>query len=408
MTTTVKDFSELFGDLGHYKGGGIEPPTYTMRFKLKDRTIVMSELIFLALDRPQSIKKLRGLQLTGGWLNEIKELPKAILDMLDLRIGRYPSAMEGGPTWYGMIGDTNQCDDDHWLYKLAEEVKPEGWNFFTQPGGLIQDPISKEWIANPLAENLQNLPPDYYVKGKEGKDEMWIRVNLGNQYGIVQDGRPVYAEQWYESIHLNRNIHYNPLETLYVGLDFGLCPSAIFAQQSQHGSLHVIDEIVSQGLGINQFVKELLRPRIADKYAKANIVYVGDPAGNHRAETDEQTVFKELDELGIECIPANTNAIDPRLESVRYYLQMLVGGRPGFQLNPDTCPILRRGFNGGYRFRRIQVVGAERYTSEPDKNRFSHPHDALQYIALHIKGCYDVSSENKFNRDAVEETRWSR
>jgi len=407
MSTTVKDFMELFGDLGSFKGGGISPPTFTAHFKLPDRTIVFSELMFLALDRPQSIKKLRGSQLTGGWLNEIKELPKAVIDMIDLRIGRYPSKMEGGPTWYGLIGDTNQCDDDHWLYKLAEEVKPKGWSFFTQPGGLIKNPITKEWDPNPNAENLINLNPNYYIQGKEGKDEMWIRVNLGNKYGTVLDGKPLYAEQWYESIHLG-NVVYNPESTLFIGLDFGLCPSAIFAQLNQYGGVNIIDELVASGLGINQFVKELLKPKLAKEYHKASIVYVGDPAGNHKAETDEQTVFKELEDLGIECIAGNTNLLTPRLESVRYFLQLLVGGKAGFQLNPIKCPTLRRGFNGGYRLRRIQVVGQEKFMSVPDKNKFSHPHDALQYICMLLKGGYDDVFDDRFNRNAETDSRWSR
>ncbi|MGQ5525469.1 hypothetical protein ACUHMQ_19695 [Chitinimonas sp. PSY-7] len=44
--------------------------------------------------------------------------------------------------------------------------------------------------------------------------------------------------------------------------------------------------------------------------------------------------------------------------------------------------VLIKGFNGGYQYRKMLVPGEERYTETPDKNRFSHPHDALQYVAL--------------------------
>lgn len=44
-----------------------------------------------------------------------------------------------------------------------------------------------------------------------------------------------------------------------------------------------------------------------------------------------------------------------------------------------TCKALRKGFNGGYRYRQLQVAGDERYTDEPDKNQYSHIHDAAQY-----------------------------
>ena len=167
LSTTVKDWRELFDPLGKYKGGGIEPPSHILRFRLPDRTTVMAEMIFLALDRPDAIKKLRGAQVTGFWHNEVKELSKAVVDMADLRHGRYPSVIDGGPSWHGMVGDTNQCDDDHWLYELAEVIKPANWSFYTQPGGVIREMVendagemvwSGKWIENPDAENLQNLP----------------------------------------------------------------------------------------------------------------------------------------------------------------------------------------------------------------------------------------------------------
>jgi hypothetical protein len=47
--------------------------------------------------------------------------------------------------------------------------------------------------------------------------------------------------------------------------------------------------------------------------------------------------------------------------------------------------MLRAGFLGRYELRRLQVPGEDRYTDEPNKNKYSHPHDALQYIALRLE-----------------------
>jgi hypothetical protein len=399
----VKDWMELFGDLGRYKGGGIEPPSHKLIFKLPDKTLVQSEFIFLALDRPQALKKLRGAQATGFWLNEIKELPKAVLDMCDLRHGRFPGMMHGGCTWHGIIGDTNQVDDDHWLYKLIEEVKPNGWSFFTQPPAMTKDKNGM-WTPNKKAENLENLPEDYYTAGIEGKDEDWITVNIGNQYGTVSDGKPIYKEQWNDHIHVNPEIIYMPDEPIEVGLDFGLTPSAVFGQMTPHGQINILAELTSDNMGINQFFNLLLNPFIKTKFtAKTRFTWIGDPAGNKRAETDKQTVFNELYDLGIQAQAANTNDLVPRIEAVRYYLELMVGGRPAFQLHP-SCKVLRRGFNGGYKFRRLQIVGDERYTNLPDKNKYSHPHDALQYLMMYYKG--DVVHSKPFNR-AEETSRWA-
>ena len=59
-----------------------------------------------------------------------------------------------------------------------------------------------------------------------------------------------------------------------------------------------------------------------------------------------------------------------------------VEGGPGLLVDPG-CPMIRKGFNGGYHFNRIQVTGVEaKYRDVPNKNQYSHPHDALQYAAL--------------------------
>jgi hypothetical protein len=42
---------------------------------------------------------------------------------------------------------------------------------------------------------------------------------------------------------------------------------------------------------------------------------------------------------------------------------------------------LIRAFEGGYQYRRLQVSG-ERYTDTPNKNKYSHVSDALQYVLL--------------------------
>ena len=46
-----------------------------------------------------------------------------------------------------------------------------------------------------------------------------------------------------------------------------------------------------------------------------------------------------------------------------------------------SCKHLIKGFEGGYQYRRMQVSG-ERYDEKPDKNHYSHIHDALQYLLL--------------------------
>jgi hypothetical protein len=62
---------------------------------------------------------------------------------------------------------------------------------------------------------------------------------------------------------------------------------------------------------------------------------------------------------------------------------------------PVFVVVFRQGFNGGYKYRRIQVTGEERYTDEPVKNGYSHPHDALQYLALKYGGAQAIKGPRR-------------
>ena len=58
-----------------------------------------------------------------------------------------------------------------------------------------------------------------------------------------------------------------------------------------------------------------------------------------------------------------------------------MSGQPGMVIGPK-CMYLRRGLAGGYKYRRLQVSGTEKYVDKPDKNIYSHVCDAAQYLML--------------------------
>lgn len=384
--TTIKDWMELFGDPKLGKFSNDYPPTHRLNFKLDDGTRVQAEMIFLALDRPDSVRKLRGMQTTGFWLNEVKELDWDIIQMCDLRHGRYPSKAEVQGYWHGMIGDTNSPDDMHWYYRMAEEERPENWTFLTQPGGVIK--VNGKWTENPNAENLENLPDGYYKNGMSGKDEDWVAINLGNQYGHVADGKPIYKGQWNDVLHTSQYA-LSPVKgaQIYIGFDFGLTPSAVLGQV-HNGQLRIIDELVSESMGLEFFVDEMVMPLLSSKYKgfrMSDMIVCCDPAGIARNDVSEISPINYLQDLGFDAYGAETNKPMERWESVRWFLTRLMGGKPAFLLSPD-CKMLRRGFNGGYHLRRMQVGGKPTYASKANKNEFSHSHDALQYLTLAVRG----------------------
>lgn len=361
-TTTIKSWHQWVpAQLGRWVDTG--PPTHHLQEGELDL-----EVLFIALDRPDDIAKLLSMELTGAWVNEAREVPKAVIDGLTGRVGRYPSVLMGGCSWSGIIADTNPPDQDHWWYKLAEEVRPEGWAFFKQPGGRDRD-----------AENVENLPQNYYQRQVAGKDEDWVKVYVDGQYGFVRDGKPVYPE-FRDSLHCKQFdlVHGWPI---YVGIDFGLTPAAVFGQRSPMGQWRWHSELVTEDMGAKRFA-ELLRGAMHERYPGFHFASItGDPAGEGRAQTDETTPFQILRAASIPANPAPTNDFTKRRESVAACLTRIIDGQPGLMVHPQ-CVQLRKGMAGGYNYKRIQVTGEERYRDVPDKGMYSHVCEAGQYMLV--------------------------
>jgi hypothetical protein len=349
---------------------------------LPDGTILDMEIYFLALDKPKDVKKLLSLEVTGAWVNEARELPKSIIDALDGRIGRYPPEKDGGHSWCGIIMDTNPPDDDHWWYKAFEEKCPAGWKLFKQPPAMLKL-ANGTYIGNPKAENVNHHKDGYgyWLNQVPNKADEWIKVYLEGIYGSTSDGRPVFPE-YKDSFHCAKEklLPY-PGIPLILGWDFGLTPSCIIMQLSPKGQLRVLDELVSENMGIQQFARDVVKPFLFNNYSGMTVKSWGDPAGTQRAQTDEKTCIDMLGACGIPTSPAYTNVFTARREVVAGYLTKITDGEPGFLLSP-TCKVLRKAFLGGYMYERVQVSGEERFKDQPCKNRFSHPSDGLQYGAL--------------------------
>jgi hypothetical protein len=165
---------------------------------------------------------------------------------------------------------------------------------------------------------------------------------------------------------------------LYIGIDFGLTPAAVFGQKVR-GRWLIQSEIVAIDMGIVRFA-EMLRQEIATRFGNLDVHIFGDPAGDFRAQTDESTPFQILRGAGLRAQPTHSNSVDLRLESVSSNLNKMVDGRPAFLID-RRCPTLIKGFEGGYSYKRLQVSG-ERFDDKPEKNMYSHIHDALQYLML--------------------------
>ena len=399
-TTTLKTWLELLPE--HVWGPVKYSPPITHHITLPPRdgaAGIDMEVLFLALDDPKDVRKLLSLELTGAWVNEARELPKAVVDGLTHRVGRYPTKADGGPSWRGVIMDSNPMDDDHWYYRLAEKDRPTGrfaWDFFRQPGGVLEVPLEelpeempeaqgyihqagRWWQTNPKAENLSNLPTGYYDQLLGGKNLDWIQCYARGEYTFVQEGRPVWPE--FNDQMMAADLEPEPNVPVHIGLDFGLTPAAVFAQKLPDGRWHVLHELVSFDMGLERFCS-MLKSDIEARFPRMEMLVWGDPAGSQRDQIFETTAFDHLKTHGILARPTATNEFRTRREALAIPMGRLIDGKPGFMID-RRCLKLRKSLGGGYHFKRLAIgAGQERFRDVPDKNEHSHVGDAAGYCLL--------------------------
>ena len=399
-TTTLKTWLELLPE--HVWGPVKYSPPITHHINLPPRdgaAGIDMEVLFLALDDPKDVRKLLSLELTGAWVNEARELPKAVVDGLTHRVGRYPTKADGGPSWRGVIMDSNPMDDDHWYFRLAEKDRPTGrfaWDFFRQPGGVLEVPLEelpeempeaqgfihqagRWWQTNPKAENLRNLPTGYYDQLLGGKNLDWIQCYAKGEYTFVQEGRPVWPE--FNDQMMAADLEPEPNVPVHIGLDFGLTPAAVFAQKLPDGRWHVLHELVSFDMGLERFCS-MLKSDIEARFPRMEMLVWGDPAGSQRDQIFETTAFDHLKTHGILARPTATNEFRTRREALAIPMGRLIDGKPGFLID-RRCLKLRKSLGGGYHFKRLAIgAGQERFRDVPDKNEHSHVGDAAGYCLL--------------------------
>lgn len=402
------------------------PITREFKIKLRDGTTLRMEVWFISCDRPSDIGKLKSINATGIWLNEASELSKTVLDMATTRIARFPAKKDGGATHPVLMMDTNSMDDDHWWYHMdqnrdnkmlegiAEAMAELGIHrplieFFEQPPSLLQ--VNGALIPNPDCENMinQSLGAAYWLQMCAGKTQEWIDMYVLNKYGRVIDGIPVYKGEWNQHFHGHRRklqaIRGLPIG---IGMDFGLSPAAVPAQLSPEGQMLCLGEVVAmeRSMGLEQFIRDALRPYLINKFgANQQFYVVGDPSGSNREQSNMGHCFKILEAANLEAREGLSNKFYPRREAIATFLRGQTRGEPNILFDED-CKMLVAGYAGRYHYRRVQVTGDDsRYQNEPYKNKWSHPCEAGQYIAMEFVG---VAEEDKGQQEYEETSQWMR
>ena len=353
-------------------GGHNAPSIYRLRLRSQDGSLAELTHEFRAIGDQDVEQFCRGFETTTAFVNEIDTLSEHLLAFLIGRCGRYPSPADVDPNklFYGVWADLNAPDSDSWFYRDFVEEPKAGYRLFVQPSGL-----------SPQAENVKNLPPGYYEEQAAAQPDWWVQRFIRNAWGFARDGKPVYPEFSDRTHVAAQDLVGDPRLVLRVGLDAGATPAAVLGQQTPSGQWRLHDDT----MGPSRFGRQLA-DLIASRYPRFEVDACGDPAacaGADRTAGELDWLQIVAREAGFRVRPAPlpSNTLPVRLESVRRQLQTMIDGdMPGLVVSP-RCKTLRRGFNSGYRYRR-QAVSGGRHEDKPEKNHWSHVHDALQYLML--------------------------
>ena len=385
--TTLKTWFDWFpnGSLGYWRETG---KTYHIK-----QGEIDCEVVFRALDDASDVKNLLSLELTGAFFNEFRDIPREIIEAMDGRIGRYPRMNEGGPTWTGIWGDSNMPEEGSYWHNMLEGYDPEdgktrkanSWEVFKQPPAMLRQPDGT-LIVNPLAENLENLPPGYYEKLADGKTDDFLRVYVLCEYGRSKGGRPVHPA-FNKLLHVARGpLIPNKNLLLLVAADFGRTPAIVLKQQDAFGRILTLDEIVTFGMSIERAIETRLLPLVRQKYDGFDVFVTGDPSGNSGGQAEESScadVFKRYARKGLGKVKlAWSNSPVHRQGATDHFLTRLDDqGRAAYLLDPGLEWLIQ-ALGGKYAFKKTKDG---RHSDEVDKNDWSHVGEANEYGDMYFE-----------------------
>ena len=352
---------------------------------------VHSEWYLIPLEDEDDQKRLLSMQLTGAWLSEAIEMDVALVDAIAGRCGRYPSAAEGGCSWFGLIGDTNAPVLGSSWHGYFELDRPPDLALFRQPGGLEPDAENLEWLLQ-TSETLK-LPVDdprrraqgrtYYERLSRGRNQDWITRYVHARYGEDPSGTAVFRGSFKRSFHVRGGLSPVSGYPLLIGQDFGRNPCSLIAQADAFGRLAVLEEVIAEDIGLELHVARGLKPVLyTDRYMGHRFAAVGDPSGNAKGNFLEETSFDVLVRLGIPAFPAVTNAIEARISAIEQLLMQQRDGGPAILIDEERCPNLVRAMQGAYRFGKTK--SGETKPLPEKKHPWSDLADCLQYICLAV------------------------
>lgn len=366
-----------------FEGGQDRPFVYTMRFVTPKGTKVQITLDGFGIGDHNIDELLRGYEANFGLLVEADQMSRSVPPSMFARVaqGRYPGrALLADPKAKiprSVFGDLNPPNITNWIHDDFVEKPRAGYVLRRQPSGLSERAENRAFTSREDYEALAaTLNPDQ------------VRRFVHGEFGTVSDGALVYPE-FDHSIHVGKK-KLEPLDLpLLIGMDAGGSPSAIIGQYTPKGHMRWLEELVTQpGTGVGRFTEYLIDVLQASFRGLPIANAWGDPSGFYGADKEAgelsfmHTVGRAINR---QVLPTQTNETSPRQESVAFFLRRRLDsdGFPFFLVSPHMKMTVG-GFQGGFIIQLNPHEDASRVRFV--KNKFSHPHEAGQYLCYGARG----------------------
>lgn len=387
------------------------PPTVKGKFDLEDGTKVDVEFEFLSLEGEDAMAKLLGGEWTGAFLDEVSEIPERVVHAVLRRLGRYPSANHGTPTWVGLICVTNGPIEGHWLQQWelgsnrellaqlsAEISKSTGqdrpfFHAFAQPPALLRphEP-GGEWRPNPAAENVKNLHGGYgyYYIMLADSDDARIKAFVEGDFAPLKKGKLVFPS-FRRDLHVVDYADFQVPDGTPVGLsfDFGRTPVCGVFVMTGSGRLVLVEEIMGEDISIEGMYLEKVQPILRGEYRASRVVWAtGDPTGADKRDNVDLSPFQVLWNFGVPIEVAGTNRLPARLEAVNQRLSRIDSSGGSMLAIRSNCTFTIEALSRNYIYEQVRS-GHDTVRDTPTKSHVNWVSDladmvqyACQYNAL--------------------------
>ena len=418
--TVIKSLLSLFPMVKMNYG---RPITGYLTFRIPDGTLVHVEFSFVATAIQKDEDKLLSYEATIVYANEGNKILKSLISVAAERAGRYPSPLDGGVNWFGVLMDCNAFPATDWMYKDYFSLFPispplEGDYYeddemlvIRQPPGLLEfesfdsaysysqtlpeklynkHPTKPEktldsfyYVPNPQAENLINLPPGYYTKSLHGKTSRATKLRTMNHFIDLNEDSVLCYPMFDPYRHIEeKDIPHSQVTNYILGWDFGRDPSCCVIFVDKNNNIYVRTEISIHNASLDTAIPivEVTLKKLG--ISTGETLSFIDSSGAAKAQSVEYSCKQSLIDNGFNQGNIVTQNVMSRLNAVRKLLYT----DARFRIHPD-CTKLIKGFLSSFHFKEEKKGTTS--SLEIEKTPESHIHDALQYGCLGIASILD-------------------